>query len=300
MIALIGCNGMLGNDVAEACRCAGIAFTGYDLPDTDIGDYDRILQQLLAREPDIVVNCAAYTAVDRAEEDTDTAARANITGPANLAAICEDIGIPLIHISTDYVFDGCTTSPYTEQDTESPQTVYGCTKLEGERQIRDRLDHHIILRTSWLYGIHGSSFVTTIRRFGLERNEISVVDDQWGSPTWAADLSNAIVAIIRRTESGISGEMYGTFHYSGSGKTTWRRFAEAIVEECSHYEHMTVRKIIPVSTTEYPTAATRPAYSVLDCSKIKRVYGIGQCNWQTSLKKMVGRLYERLDTIENH
>ena len=298
MIALIGNEGMLGGDIAEACRHKDMAFMGFDLPTTDIGDYELTRQQLLEAEPEVVVNCAAYTAVDRAESDPDTAARANTAGPANLAVICDELDIPLIHISTDYVFDGCASSPYTEQDMESPQSVYGRTKLEGERRIRDHLDHHVIIRTSWLYGVYGSCFVNTMRRLGLEHKEFTVVDDQWGSPTWAADLADVILTIIKRLGSSTSDEMYGTFHYTGFGKTTWRRYAEVIVEECRRHEHMKVQKIIPITTAERQTPAKRPAYSVLDCSKIKRVFDIGQQNWQSSLSKMLDRFYEGLDAGE--
>lgn len=297
MIALIGSGGMLGSDVANTCRCEGMTFTEFDMPDTDIGDYELTRQQLLDTGPRIVVNCAAYTAVDRAEEEPDTAARVNTGGPANLASICNELDIPLIHISTDYVFDGMATVPYTEQDTTSPRSMYGRTKLDGEQRIRELHRHYVILRTAWLYGIHGSSFVSTIRRLGKERRELTVVNDQWGSPTWAADLADAIVRIIDRIDSGLSDELWGTYHYTGDGVTTWYHFAETIIEECREHEGMMVQTIIPITTAEYPTLAQRPAYSVLDCRKIGRVFGIEQRNWRSSLKKMLNRLYKGADTV---
>jgi dTDP-4-dehydrorhamnose reductase len=235
----------------------------------------------------LVVNCAAHTAVDRAESEPELALAVNRDGPAHLAAACGKARIPLIHISTDYVFDGTKQEPYRETDPVSPLGVYGRTKAEGEGEVRSRLREHIILRTSWVYGIHGHNFVKTMLRLGQERRVLRVVNDQRGCPTNAADLAEIILAIAGQCDRN----PWGTYHYSGKGETTWHGFAEAIIAEARKYTSLLVERLEPIPSAQYPTPAKRPANSVLDCSLFTSTFGIEPQPWRESLARMMGEMF---------
>ena len=259
----------------------------YDRAAVDITAHDAVATALRTNRPDVAINLAAYTAVDRAESDPEAAYEVNCTGAMNLAACCAALGIPLIHLSTDYVFDGETPVAYREADPINPLGVYGVSKAQGERAVRECLHRHIILRTSWVYGAFGLNFVKTMLRLGTERPVLRVVADQHGCPTAAADIAGALIALTQRFAAG--DERWGTYHFAGIGATTWHAFAETIFDVAGPYLDRRPR-IEAITTAEYPTAARRPRHSVLDCSKIVEVFGIRPAPWRTALVPVIQEL----------
>jgi len=236
-----------------------------------------------------VINAAAYTKVDLAESEPDAAIRVNRTGPGLLAEWCAGAGIPMIHISTDYVFDGCGKTPYSETDPLSPLGVYGGSKAEGEAEVRRKLSRHLIIRTAWVYGVHGSNFVKTMLRLGRERESLRVVDDQAGCPTSASDIADAILTLVQRIEAG--GRIpWGTYHYCGDGITTWYRFAVEIFRLARRFGYAFSPKIEPIPSSEYSTPVTRPSFSALDTTRIGDMFGIYPRPWQESLAEAVEEL----------
>ena len=288
-ILVIGSNGQLGREVCVRGEDQGLDIVPLDLPDIDITNPLAVKELISRSGVSLVVNAAAYTAVDRAESETEIALAVNRDGPAHMAAACDEAGIPLVHISTDYVFDGSKVKPYSETDAVSPLGVYGKSKAAGEKEIRERLEEHVIVRTAWLYGVHGANFVKTMLRLGKEEETLSVVADQFGCPTYAADLADAILTIAGYIREG-SSLIRGTYHYCGRGATTWCDFAGAIFEIASRYESFRVKEVRPITTSEYYTPAKRPANSVLDCSLIAGTFGITPRPWQESLADMLKRL----------
>ena len=231
-------------------------------------------------QPDLIINCAAYTAVDLAEDEPLKAAAINAQGPQLLAELCFASDIPLIHISTDFVFDGSTPVPLVETDYAGPVSVYGKTKLQGEMGIIKSTSRHLIIRTSWLYSEHGSNFLKTMLRLGKERERLEVVCDQIGSPTYAMDLAEAIVSIASRQDL-----TYGVFHYSNEGVASWYDFA------CEIFRKSGLKvQVKPVRSSQFPTKATRPKFSVMDKSKIKGAYGLSIPHWVESLEKCISKL----------
>lgn len=291
-ILLVGSRGQLGWELINAAKECGVDCEGLDTPQVDIKDRRSVERTLGQARYSLVINAAAYTAVDKAESERDEAFAVNAEGPGYLAVACSKGNTPLIHISTDYVFDGKKTSPYTEEDALCPMGVYGESKAAGEKAVQGSLSNHIILRTSWLYSSHGNNFVKTILRLAGEREELRVVADQYGCPTYAADLAAAILDIAAQIDRGLSVE-WGVYHYCGRGVTTWHEFAQKICELGKKHASMRVKEIRAISTGEYPTPARRPAYSALDCSKIARVFGIQTRPWQESLAAMVAKLFAR-------
>ena len=281
-ILLTGSKGQLGWELSREGHSNFFEMLNLDLPEFDITDSDNVYRTITGAQPDLVINAAAYTAVDKAESEPELAFAVNRNGPLNLALTCSELGIPLIHISTDYVFDGTKKGKYIESDQTAPLSVYGKSKDEGEKAVRLNLRKHIILRTSWLYGLHGYNFVKTIIRLGREREVLRVVADQWGCPTSAHNLAQAITKIARQIRDGqkIS---WGTYHFCGAGSTTWHGFAEAICLFANKFITMRVKKIEAITAAEYPTPARRPANSVLDCYLITRTFGIEPTAWSESL-----------------
>jgi len=288
-LIVTGANGQLGRELRRKAVPCVFDVISLDLPDFDITDVSAVKDMVAKSGARLVVNAAAYTAVDRAESESDLAYAVNCNGAANLAEACSQANIPLIHISTDYVFDGTKGSAYVETDSISPIGVYGKSKADGEAEIRKILPVHVILRTAWLYGIHGNNFVKTLLRLGQEREEIKVVNDQFGCPTHAEDLAQAVLTIAERILSGRH-VAWGTWHYCGSGQTTWYEFAKKIFELAGSRHPLKVRNLIPVTTKEYPTPARRPAYSVLDCTQIRKKFGIAPPPWEESLARMLDEL----------
>jgi dTDP-4-dehydrorhamnose reductase len=289
-ILITGAKGQVGLELTEQGRRTPFDLRPTDIDELDITDRTEVCAVIDRQRIDLVINAAAYTAVDRAETEPDLAWHINCEGPAVLAASCADAAIPLIHISTDYVYDGQKTSPYRENDPVSPLGVYGRSKAAGDLKIQQCLDRHIILRTAWVYSAHGQNFLKTMLRLGREREVLKVVNDQTGCPTSAADLAGAILTIARQLDSGRT-PAWGIYHYCGAGRTTWYEFARAIFELAAPYERLAVRAVEPIPTSDFPTAAARPAFSVLDCAKIRDRFGIAPRPWKESLARVIAQIY---------
>jgi dTDP-4-dehydrorhamnose reductase len=288
-ILLTGANGQVGWELSKRGRQRGLEVLALDRSDLDITNPVAVRREGNRSGVSLVVNAAGYTAVDQAESEPELAFAANRDGPAYLAIACGKAGIPLVHISTDYVFDGQKQGAYLETDPVSPLGVYGKSKAAGEVAVREHLPEHVIIRTSWVYGIHGHNFVKTMLRLGREREVVQVVADQYGCPTYAADLAETILKISARFLQG--GQVqWGTYHYCGQGVTSWHGFAEAIFDLARKYGPLKVKQIEAVSTADYPTAAQRPANSVLDCSLFKSHFGFAPKPWYESLARMLDQI----------
>lgn len=288
-ILITGGEGQLGTELIAQSKIHGSEVLAPTLAQMDLTDTTQVQAFWDAFQPEALINAAAYTAVDRAETERDLAFAVNAAAPAHLAGRCRRNGIPLIHISTDYVFDGRKSSPYLEEDPISPLGVYGRSKAEGESAVRRALDRHLIIRTSWLYSAHGANFVKTVIRLAAERDELRIVDDQLGCPTSAADLAAAILSITGDLRAGKE-LPWGTYHYCGSGVTSWCGLARHVLETLVAQGHLTAFRLTPIATAQYPTPARRPAYSVLDCRRIETVFGITRPPWQASVTETVSRL----------
>ncbi|MFL5265414.1 MAG: dTDP-4-dehydrorhamnose reductase [Stellaceae bacterium] len=292
-VLLFGAGGQVGHEVRRAAWPAPFALVALDRNAADIAKPAVVAAVMARTRPDLVINLAAYTAVDRAESEPDLAWPVNCAGAAHIAAACGDYGTPLIHLSTDYVFDGAKAAPYCEEDPVNPLGVYGSSKEAGERAVRAAAERHIILRTAWIFGAHGANFVKTMLRLASERPVLHVVADQRGSPTAAGDIALALVAIAQSIERG---ERYwGTFHFTGDGATSWHGFAEEIIgiaDKLDAWPHRSSPSVEPINTDQYPTAARRPMNSVLDCRKIA-VFGISPPPWRSSLPKVVREILDR-------
>ncbi len=288
-LLIIGSKGQLGSELVRKCKRNDFSFLALDLPEFNITDLSQVEKTLAVFKPSIVFNASAYTNVDKAETDLAIAFSVNSDGPANLAIYCDKNRIPIIHISTDYVFDGSKGQAYTESDPVSPLGVYGKSKEEGESKLRSILKQHIILRTSWLYGAYGNNFLKTMLRLGNEKKIIKVVSDQYGCPTCAADLAEAVVDISKQITQNPK-IFWGTYHYCGLGITTWHKFAKAIFEIAGQYQNYKVSSVEAITTAQYPTRTKRPAFSALDCNLINKNFGITQKPWQGSLKKTIERI----------
>lgn len=250
----------------------------------DIADYDAVYNVIKRIKPDVVINTAAYTQVDRAEQEIQNAFVANFYGPKHLAILCEEFKCRLLHLSTDYVFDGQLNRPYLETDSVSPINVYGESKLRGEEEIQGNCRRYLILRVSAVFGVHGNNFVKTMLRLAREKEMLRVVADQVTCPTPAADIAATLLALCDFQTAGI-------FHYCGTNPISWYEFAKQTIAKAKQYETLRVKEIQAITTSEYPTAAKRPAYSVLNCEKIKSIYGINQPNWELGLDHVISTLY---------
>jgi dTDP-4-dehydrorhamnose reductase len=295
MIWLIGNKGMLGTELSHVLTERKIFFIGTDR-EVDITELDALKSFTCSENIDWIINCAAYTAVDKAEDDSKTAWQLNTTGAANIAKCAAFIGAKLIHISTDYVFNGKGTVPYKEDDETDPIGVYGLTKRDGELVVMQNNAASYIIRTAWLYGRYGKNFVETMLHLMNERDEVKVVNDQHGSPTWARDLTGTIISVINQNTPLPSGERpgagrtipvpYGIYHYTNEGEITWFDFASEIYRKGQELGLITKGcTVTPCTSAEFPAKVTRPAYSVLDKSKIKTTLGITIPDWKESLRK---------------
>jgi dTDP-4-dehydrorhamnose reductase len=279
-VLLFGGSGQVGSELRRRPWPMNVELIAPARSEADLRDTARLEELVERSAPDLVINAAAYTAVDKAESEPDLARAINATAPAALARAAAAIGVPLIHLSTDYVFDGRKTAPYEVDDPVNPLSVYGETKAAGEAGVRGAGGPHVILRTSWVYGALGANFVKTMLRLAADRSEIRIVDDQWGAPTAAADIADAVMTIAASLMDG-RGE-YGTFHFTADGATTWRRFAERIFAEGAK-AGLAVPKTIAITTAEYPTPAQRPRNSRLDCSRVEGAYGLVRRPWPDAL-----------------
>lgn len=277
-VLVTGGRGQLGRSVVRRGALRGIEVVATDLDTLDISVEAQVENQLAAITPTLVINGAAYTAVDKAEHDRDRAFAVNANAAGLLARVCARHRVSLLHVSTDYVFDGTATSPYCEDDAINPVGVYGASKAKGEQLVRDA--GGTVVRTSWLFAAGGPSFVQTMVRLAAERPTLRVVADQHGCPTWAENLADALLDLGARTDRA------PTYHYCNDGPTTWYAFAAAIIEEARRYCALACERIEPIMTAEYPTPARRPAFSVLDTSRI-RALGIVPPSWRSGLARVI-------------
>lgn len=293
-ILLTGIDGQLGKELQRLLAPIGEVI-GVGRQAMDLAQPDSIRQVIREVKPDLIVNAAAYTAVDQAQTETELAQAINGVAPTIMAAELECTGGVLIHVSTDYVFDGHKNTPYLEDDTPNPLSVYGQSKLAGEAGIGQVSTRYMILRTAWVYGTYGkSNFVKTMLRLGAEREEIRVVADQVGSPTWTYDLASAISTLGEKVASDSTqlSSLTGLYHFTNSGMSSWYDFAVAIFEEAQQLGFpLKVQRVVPITTSDYPTPAQRPAYSVLSTSKISAVLGNHPPHWRRGLRQMLGILY---------
>lgn len=286
-VLVIGRQGQLARELARARWPDGWTATFTGRPDLDLQFPDKAAAFIEACRPNLVINAAAYTNVDSAENEPELARVVNAAGPAAIAKACAQTGAALIAISTDYVFDGTKAGPYREGDPVSPIGAYGRSKAKGEELIRAALDRHVILRTSWVFSPFGTNFVKTMVRLGAERQQLKVVADQHGCPTGASDLARAVIAVGSAVMS--SNPAFGTFHVANSGVTTWYGLASAVFKILAA-RGVRVPEIAPIATAEYPTRAARPANSVLDCGRLRSTFGITLRPWRDALGECMDEL----------
>jgi len=286
LIWLIGCKGMLGTELSRLLEKTELPFVGTDR-EIDITDMAALTAAAEKQPVRWIINSAAYTAVDKAEDDAEVCRALNTRGAANIAAIANNTEAKLIHISTDYVFDGNGNRPYREEDETAPTGVYGLTKRDGEISVLKNNPRSYIIRTAWLYGKHGNNFVHTMLRLMNERDEVKVVNDQRGSPTWTFDLASVIITLIKTVDSGKE-IPFGVYHFTNEGNITWFDFAKEIYKQGREQGRITKDcAVSPCSSAEYPAKVKRPAYSVLDKSKIKTALGIKIPAWDESLREFI-------------
>ncbi|TKY82338.1 dTDP-4-dehydrorhamnose reductase [Pectobacterium polonicum] len=279
-ILLTGANGQLGRCFQDRLP-VGWEILATDSAELDITDLERVEEVVKNFQPDAIVNAAAYTAVDKAESEPELAAKINVIGPENLAIVASKQGIRLVHVSTDYVFDGNATEPYREDSTTNPLSVYGKTKLAGEQAVAKASPEAIIVRTAWVFSEYGNNFVKTMLRLAKERDTLSIVNDQRGCPTYAGDLAQAIISLLEKNAEG------GIYHYCGDKEVSWYEFAKTIFEMAEQQGVIDkIPQVTEISTEHYPTPAHRPQYSSLSCEKIKGL-DITLSNWKGSLKKTI-------------
>ncbi len=286
-ILVAGSSGQLARCLMECAAKRRIPLVAIGRPDLDIEDVDSIARTVRMFEPAAMINAAAYTAVDRAEVESERAFAVNRDGAEHLAVEAKKRGVPFMHISTDYVFDGRKSSPYTEEDAAAPLSIYGRSKLEGERAARDACPATVVLRTSWIYSPYGHNFLKAMLRLAQAKDHIRAVDDQRGAPTAANDLANAVLDILGQLREGA--ESCGIYHVTAQGETTWYGFASAIFATWQR-RGCRVPQLEAITSAEYPTPARRPANSRLDCGKVEREFGIRLPAWQESVDACVERL----------
>jgi dTDP-4-dehydrorhamnose reductase len=276
VILIFGAGGQLGQELQRSAAAKALPYRALSHAEVDIADAAAVSRVLNETRPSLVVNAAAYTRVDLAEKETEAARLGNEIGPGVIAVACATREAPLIHISTDYVFDGAKSGPYVESDPLAPLGVYGRTKAAGEAAVRKAMKRHIILRTSWVYGEFGNNFLKTMLRLARERDELRVVADQLGCPTSTRDIAEAILRIAPSLEG--DADLYGVYHFSGTGATSWHGFATRIIEAQAE---VTGRRpqVVAIATADYPTPARRPANSVFDCSRFEQTFGFSARDW---------------------
>jgi dTDP-4-dehydrorhamnose reductase len=287
MILIFGAGGQVGQELSRACSARGVPYRTFSRAEADIADPEAVAEALRRVGGAVVVNAAGYTHVDLAEADVLQATRCNVRGPAVLAEACAAAGMPLIHLSTDYVFDGKAAVAYLETDATRPLSIYGQTKLAGEEEVRARQPEHLILRTSWVFGAFGKNLLKTVLRLARERDELRFVADQRGCPTATADIAQAILAVA--VPLAARRPIAGTYHFASSDATTWSEFVERVIEAQAPFTGRRPR-VIPITTNEYPTPARRPANSALDSGLFARTFGLRARPWQDRVDEVVGRL----------
>jgi dTDP-4-dehydrorhamnose reductase len=285
-ILICGRNGQVSQELqASLAGLGSLVVLGRDR--LDLAQPAQIRQHVRQVAPDLIINAAAHTAVDQAQSEPELAFAINASGPGILAEEAASLGVPLIHYSTDYVFDGSKHEPYVESDAPNPLGVYGASKLAGEQAIAAVHEQHLILRTSWVYSTHGRNFLLTMQRLLQEKPELRVVADQIGAPTWAGSIARSTRALIERWQAGQPGA-WGTYHLTAQGETSWFGFAQAIGNALRD-QGKPCATLLPIPSSDYPTPAARPLNSRLDCSRLQREWGVSQPDWQTALHECLAR-----------
>ncbi|CAG9297708.1 dTDP-4-dehydrorhamnose reductase [Celerinatantimonas diazotrophica] len=288
-VLVTGGNGQLGRCLQDRLQYTDYEWQAPDQSNLDITDRSAIATYFKIFQPDIVINAAAYTAVDKAESDQENAYLVNATAPGYLAESCQTAAIPLIHISTDYVFDGTATVPYKVSDQTNPQSVYGSTKLVGEQIVQSTLSEHIIIRTAWVFSEYGNNFVKTMLRLANFHPVLKIVGDQYGCPTYAGDLADVILKMVMQVQFGQ--KLWGLYHYCGDQITSWHGFARAIFDEAKRQGIIdNIPQLRVINTDEYPVAAQRPQYSVLDCQLSFENYHVEIANWRKALTRVINKI----------
>ncbi|WP_412486447.1 dTDP-4-dehydrorhamnose reductase [Shewanella chilikensis] len=284
-VLITGCNGQVGHCLTERLiKQAEVLALDYE--GLDITDRDAVLNKVAVFQPNYIINAAAHTAVDRAEQEVELSYAINRDGPRYLAQAAKECGAVMLHISTDYVFDGVGDKPYQENDTTGPQCVYGKSKLAGEQAVAESCPEHLILRTAWVFGEHGNNFVKTMLRLAESRDELSIVGDQFGGPTYAGDIADALISMVQHLEQGKQAK-WGVYHFSGMPYASWFDFANAIFQAAEQQNVLTKQpKLSAIPSSAYPTPAKRPANSRLDCSKIENQFGIKPSDWNAALNNI--------------
>lgn len=285
-VLVTGGNGQLGRCLQDRLQCTDYEWRAPDQSKLDITDRSAIATYFEIFQPDIVINAAAYTAVDKAESDQENAHLVNAVAPRYLAEKCKIAAIPIIHVSTDYVFDGTATVPYKASDQTNPQSVYGNTKLAGEQAVQTTLSEHIIIRTAWVFSEYGNNFVKTMLKLARTNPVLKIVGDQYGCPTYAGDLADAILKMVMQVQSGQ--KLWGLYHYCGDQITSWHGFARAIFDEAERQDIIdTIPQLRVINTDEYPVAAPRPEYSVLNCQLSLACFNFELSNWRRALTRVI-------------
>jgi dTDP-4-dehydrorhamnose reductase len=292
-IAVTGKQGQVAQSLAEIGPGRGVEIVLVGRPELDLQDISTVHEAIAGARPDVIVSAAAYTAVDKAESEREAAFAVNAAGAEAVANAASRLGVPVIHLSTDYVFDGSLDRPYTEADEIGPTSVYGASKLEGERLVASTTSNHVILRTAWVYSPFGNNFVKTMLRLGETRAELGVVSDQVGCPTSALDIAEAVIAAAKRVGSDPSPDLRGVFHLTGAGEASWADFAEHVFKSAEAAGRAPV-KVNRITTADYPTPARRPANSRLSGERLQQQYGIRLPEWRRSADIVVRRLLQNV------
>jgi dTDP-4-dehydrorhamnose reductase len=287
-ILLIGKNGQVGWELRRTL--APLAeVVAVDYPEINFSDTPALRQFMAATRPNVVVNAAAYTAVDKAETETELCRQVNAVAPGVLAGEAKKLGALMVHYSTDYIFDGTKTSPYVETDAPNPLGAYGRTKLEGDRAVKASGANHLIFRLCWVYGARGQNFMLTMQRLAREREKLRVVGDQFGCPTWSRMIAEATALALKQVLAGADRSAYnGEYHLAAGGQANWHEFASRIIELMPEAERK-CRAVEKITTPEYPTPAKRPSYSVLDCGKLQKTFGLRLPDWEASLRQVLDK-----------
>lgn len=288
-VLVTGREGQLARGLLEAAEGAAVEVVAIGRPELDLADEKSVAAAIASERPDIVVNAAAYTAVDKAETEPAIAHAVNALGAEHVAKACAANAMPIIHISTDYVFDGTKDGPYVEDDPTAPINVYGRTKLEGEQRVANACERHLILRTAWVHSPWGANFVKTMLRLATTRPSIDVVDDQQGSPTYAPHLAAIVLAIAARIAADPAGMRWGVYHAVGAGETTWFGFAREVFRHAAEYGLPAV-DVAPIAAAAYPTPARRPANSRLNCDRLRLSLGFQVPDWRIGAQDCVARI----------
>ncbi|MEZ8967576.1 dTDP-4-dehydrorhamnose reductase [Vibrio breoganii] len=286
-VLVTGCNGQVGHCLVKQLH-NNVELLAVDREELDITSRDAVSTLVSEFKPDFIINAAAHTAVDKAEEEVDPSYAVNCDGPKYLAEAAKNVGGIVLHISTDYVFPGNKQGAYSEEDETGPLGVYGKSKLAGELALAEANERHIILRTAWVFGEHGNNFVKTMLRLGKDRETLSIVGDQYGGPTYAGDIAQALIAIMNKLSVDDDSSLYGVYHFSGSPHVSWYEFAQDIFQQAETKQLLNTPALTSITTDMYPTPAVRPENSKMNCEKIANNFGIAPSNWQVALENIEG------------